>query len=237
MTTTSTQDLQLWRSWEEGGKKPDDLEPLLSNLDPLINSHVSIYSGKVNIPPDALQAKAEELALQAINSYDPGHGTQLSTHVAWHLRGLNRFATQYQNPARIPQHQTHKIQELLSARDKYISDFGRPPTDYVLAKKLRWSPRQVSSLQKGLTRKALDPGLFQVGDPRTYQPSRVMEVLSLLPKQLKGREKKVFEGTYGLGQPERTTTQMARQLHTSPATISRIKKRIAGTIQQYLDSR
>ncbi|NMC34638.1 MAG: hypothetical protein GYA36_19625 [Veillonellaceae bacterium] len=237
MTPGGSQDLQMWQAWNENGRKPDDLEPLMKRLDPLINSHVSIYAGKVNIPPDAIQAKAEELAIQAIKSYNPNAGAQLATHVAWHLRGLNRFATTYQNPARIPQHQTHKIQELLSVRDRYIEQFGRPPTDFALAKKLNWSPRQVQRLQKGLTRKALDPELFATSDPRTYQPSRFREIIALLPQQLKGRDKFVFKGTYGIGMPEMTTNQMARKLNVSPATVSRIRKSIAGTIEQYLEQR
>jgi DNA-directed RNA polymerase specialized sigma subunit len=233
----AAQDLALWQQWDQSGRKPDQLEPLLSHLDPLINSHVSVYSGKVNIPPDAIQSKAEELAIQAVKTFDPGQGNQLSTHVAWSLRGLNRFATTYQNPARIPQHQTHKIQQLLAEKDKYTEQFGRPPTDFVLAKKLHWSPRQVQSLQKGLTRKTLDPDLFQTTDPRTYQPSRFREIIDLLPSQLGERERFVLKGTYGIGTREMTATQMAKKLHTSPASISRMRKNIADVIQQHLNAR
>jgi len=238
MTRAAAEDLHLWQSWVDGGHQPDDLEPLLHKLDPLIHSQVSVYAGQVNIPPDALQAKAEELTMHSLRTFDPRKETQLSTHVFWGLRGLNRYVASYQNPARIPQHQTHKIQELLAARDTLTSELGRPPTDYALARKMNWSPTQVHKLQEGLKRKALDPNLFPTGDPRSYQPSRLAEVMDLLPPELDTKQKFVFESTYGVGgSPQLTSTQMAKRLKISPASLSRLKKGIANTIQKYLDQK
>lgn len=228
-------DLDLWHVWNKGGRHPDDLEPLLLRLDPLISHQVHQYEGKVNIPPEALRSKAEDLAIHGITTFEPGKEVQLSTHVAWQLRGLNRFVTTYQNPARIPQHQIHHIQDLLAIRDKMTGELGRPPTDYALARKMHWSPRQVASLQKGLTRRVLDPELFALNDPRSFTPSRFQEVLDLLPSQLNPREKFVLQSTYGVGQPERTPTQIARKLNVSPATVSRLRKSVADQITHYLN--
>lgn len=231
-------EMALWESWKQGGERPSDLEPLMRELDPLINSQVSVYSGKVNIPPDAIQAKAEDLVVTALQSYSAGKGAKLATHVFNHLRGLNRFATKYQNPARIPQHQTHKIRELMETRDRMTAQLGRPPTDYALAKKMRWSPRQVARLQTGLRRKALDPELFKTRDPRRYQTSRFQEVMQFLPRQLGPNEQFVFQRTYGLeGTKPLSVSQMAKKLRTSPATVSRIRRNIADTIAQHMDVR
>jgi DNA-directed RNA polymerase specialized sigma subunit len=233
-TVASGQDLQLWTDWNQGGRRPHDLEPLLDHLDPLIHSAVNQYAGKVNIPSEALQSKAEDLAIRGIRTFTP-EKAQLSTHVAWQLRGLNRFVTTYQNVARIPQHQTHRIQELITTRDRMSSDLGRPPTDYALARKLHWSPRQVSSLQKGLSRRVLDPELFKLKDPRSFVPSRFNEVLRLLPSELGPRERFVFQSTYGLGKRQISAKQMATKLQTSQATISRMRKRVADVIARYMN--
>jgi len=235
MSGTSTQDLQLWNQWNQGGRKRGDLEPLLDNLDPLVHNAVNQYAGKVNIPSEAIQSKAEDLAIKGIKSFNPGKA-QLSTHVDWQLRGLNRFVTTYKNPARIPQHQTHKIQALITTRDRMTSAMGRPPTDYALARKLHWTPRQVGSLQKGLSRRVLDPEMFKLRDPRSFSPSRFKEVMQLLPSELGPREKFVFKATYGIGrQKPLSASQMAKKLRTSQATISRTRKRVAGIIARYMN--
>lgn len=234
-TGAAQRDMELWKNWDQGGRRPDDLEPLLDKLDPLINSHVQQYI-RVNIPPEALRSKAEDLAIHGIKTFDPGKGAQLSTHIYNNLRGLNRFVTTYQNPARIPQHQVHHISSMLAMRDKMTGELGKPPTDFALAKKLNWSPRQVTSLQKGLTHRALDPELFKLTDPRSYEPSRFNEVINLLPNQLEPRQKLVFQGTYGIGGPMRSSTQMAKKLKVSPATISRLRKQVANEIERFLNT-
>lgn len=233
----AAQDLQLWHAWDTGGRKMGDLEPLLDRLDPLIHNQVGQYAGRVNIPGEAIRSKAEDLAIHGIQTFDPGKGTQLSTHVFGQLRGLNRFITTYQNPARIPQHQVHRINELMTLRDRMTADLGRPPTDYALAKKMNWSPRQVASLTKGLTRRVLDPELFKLKDPRSFEPSRFREVVDLLPTELTPREQFVFKSIYGIGGPPQSATQIARKIKASPATVSRIRKRVASTISHYLNTR
>lgn len=234
MSETASQDLHLWSRWDQNGRKPDDLEPLLDQLDPVINSAVNQYAGKVNIPPDAIRSRAEDLAIKGIKTYAPGKA-QLSTHVAWQLRGLNRFVTTYQNDARIPQHQANRIKEFLSERDRLTAELGKPPTDYVLARKLHWSPRQVASLQKGLSRRELDPSLFRIRDPRTFSPSRFNEIVHLLPSELTPRENFVFRSTYGVGTKPLSASEMAKKLQTSQATISRTRKRIASMIADYMN--
>jgi DNA-directed RNA polymerase sigma subunit (sigma70/sigma32) len=234
MTDHAAQDIQLWEKWDQGGRKSVDLDPLLNQLEPVIRNATGQYVGKVNIPPEAIQAKAEDLVIKGIKNFDPSKA-RLGTHVAWQLRSLNRFVTKYQNTARIPQHQTHKIRELQSVRDQLTDELGRPPTDYALAKKMHWSPRQVSSLRRGLTRKDLDPSGFNDFDPRVHSPSRFNEVLQLLPTELGKQERLVFEGTYGINRKPMSVAQMAKKLQVSQATTSRIRKRVADTIAKYMN--
>ena len=71
-------DRELWDRWKRSGS-PQDLQAVLDQLKPVIAREVNRWAGGLARP--TLETKAKALAVKAIKSYNPSHGTALSTHV------------------------------------------------------------------------------------------------------------------------------------------------------------
>jgi hypothetical protein len=232
MSDTSTQDLSLWRQWDAGGRKPDDMEPLLDKFAPLIESHYRRYAGHVNIPDVAIRADLENRFAQAVKTYDPTKGTQLSTHVWGNLKGVHRFVVQQQNMSRIPENQASRIAQMTAAVHTLQEDFGRVPDNAVLASYMNWSPTQVMRLRKSM-RKDLSSTQFLV-PVGAVMPSRWEAIKALLPTELTPKQQFVFKHTTGAGgAPILQAQAIAKKLHMSNASVSRARAEIAGILERY----
>jgi len=232
MTARSDNDLELWRQWDLSGRKPDALEPLLDKFEPLIQSQYRRYAGRVNIPDSAIRADLENRFFDAVGTYNPKKGTQLSTHVSWHLKGVHGFVTQNQNLGRIPENQAAKIRELTTATAQLQDAMGRVPDDVALASKMHWSPTQVRKLRRSLRRDLQTTGFaVPVG---VYAPSRWEAIKSMLPAELSKEQKFVFQHTTGAGgAPILQAQEIAKRLGISNAGVSRHREDIARKLEQY----
>lgn len=226
-------EIELWNQWQQGGKKKQDLRPLIQSFRPLINSESNRWAQRQrDIPPAAIRAEFTNQFVQALDNYDPNRGAQLNTHIHHQLRKARRFVTSYQNPARIPENRVYKIRQLQDAEQMLDEQLGRPPSELELSDHLKWSPRQVGLLQQEI-RKARPTSQFE-SDPSTFTPSRQAEVLRLLPYELTNEERVVFEYLYGTGgKPKLGPGQIARQLGMSAPKVSRLKRSIADKYRKY----
>jgi DNA-directed RNA polymerase specialized sigma subunit len=229
-----TKEMELWHQWHQGGKKPDDLRPLMHSLRPFVNKQANLWANRHrDIPPGAIRAEFTNQLVQALETYNPNRGAQLNTHIQHQLKKAQRFVTTYQNPARIPENRTYRIRELQDAESRLDEQFGRPPNQLELADHLKWSPRQIDLLQREI-RKSRPTGQFSV-DPATMTPSRHQEVLRLLPYDLTPDERSVFEYLYGIGgKPQLEPGQIAQRLGMSAPKVSRLKKSIATKYQGHM---
>lgn len=236
MTTDRSQkDLDLWQHWTSGGRKPDDLEPLLDQFEPVLQSHLRQYSGKVNIPEPTIRADLENRFAKAVKTYDPGKGTQLATHVNWHLRGTHGFIVQNQNLGRIPENQVSKIRQYVTTSHQLQERLGGLPDDVAVASKMNWSPTQVKKLRRGM-RRDLTTAAFDV-PIGGVTPSRWNEIKELLPGELDDKEKYVFRHTVGVGGAKLIPAQdMAKHLGVSGAAISRARAAVARKLEKYIPS-
>jgi DNA-directed RNA polymerase specialized sigma subunit len=226
-------ELEMWNQWKTGGKKPEDLRPLLQSFKPLIHSHANMWYTRLrDVPPAAIRAEFTDQFVTALETYDPNKGAQLYTHITHRLKKANRFMTTYQNPGRIPENRTYRIGELRNAETRLGEKLGRGPTQLELADYLKWSPRQVGTLQKEV-RKAYPTSGYE-SDPSAYSPPRHAEILRLLPYELDHEERQVFEYLYGIGgKPRLEPGEIARKLKMSSPKVSRIKLSIADKYSKY----
>jgi len=226
-------ELEMWRTWKDGGMRPQQLKPLIQSFKPLINHRANVWAGRVrDVPPEAIRAEFTNQFVQALQTYDPNRGAALNTHVSHQLKKAQRFVTTYQNPGRIPENRIYRIRELQDAEMHLDEQFGRPPTQLEIADHLKWSPRQVDLLQREV-RKARPTGQFET-DPMSFTPSRHNEIVRLLPYDLSPEEKQVFEYVYGIGgKPRLEPGQIAQRLGMSAPKVSRLKKSIAEKYEKY----
>lgn len=230
-------DLELWNTWDQQGRKNQDLQPLFKQFAGTLEREVNQYANKVNIPPASIRANVHENFLDAVKTYDPGYRVrgepiQLNTHVNWHLKKTKRFIAKNQNFARIPEPTLYSIGTFERAEDRLKQKLGRDPTVMDLSAELKWPPTQVERTRKSL-RKDLSANMFEM-DPSSLQASRWNEVKALIPYELNSQENAVYELVFGTGK-ELSNNEIAGKLSLSPSRISKIKLNIANKIEQYLD--
>lgn len=224
------QDLQLWESWDQGGRQKQDLQPLFNQFQGTLEKQVGQYANRVNIPPAAIRANVHQNFVEALHTYDPNKGAKLNTHVVNQLQKTKRFIAQNQNFARLPEPMIYRIGEFDRAQDQLKQKLGRDPTTQELADKLKWPQVHVERMRMSL-RKDLNSSLFEY-DPSSLQVSRWNEVKSLIPYELTPQENAVFEMVYAQNNP--SNNEVAAKLSLSPSRVSKIKLNIANKVTGYL---
>jgi len=229
----SQKDFNMWQQWDQNGRKEEDLEPLMKQIDPLVRKASNVYAGKVNIPKSAIRAEFQIHAINALNNYDPNRGATLGTHLTHQLKKGKRFISTYQNIGRIPETRIHNITEFNNAKDELEDQLGREPSAHELATKLKWAVNQVSAMTVELSRKEVPTSTLQT-DMSSLKPSKEGELLRLIQYDLTPEEKIVYEHLLGVnGKPQLKPGQIAQKLRMSPSKVSRIKNSIGAKAKRY----
>lgn len=230
--TRAKKDFDLWDQWQTNGKKEEDMDVLLKQMDPLIRRASNVYAGKVNIPKSAIRAEFQIQAIKAFDKYDPKRGAALGTYLTWQLKKGRRFVSTYQNIGRIPETRIHQITTFKNERDRLQDKLGREPSSMEIADKLKWPVNQVSAMELEL-RKEVPTSMLQ-GDLTSTKPSKETEMIRLLQYELAPQEKLVYEYLLGInGKPQMKPGQIARKLNMTPSKVSRIKSSIGKKAGQY----
>lgn len=219
------EDLQLWKLWKDGGKKPDDLRPLLNNFRGMIHKESNRFAGNVELPPAAIHAEFTRQAVHAFDTYTPTKGAALGSWVGTNLQKGRRFVATYQNTARIGEHRHYKVGQFQNAQAMLNDQLGREPTNQELSEQLQWSPvettRMGAEIRKGNIASAFD------GDPTIIRPSNEMERLRLVKYDLTPEERLIYEYTLGEGgKPQLRPGQIAEKLKISPSKVTRVRDSI-----------
>lgn len=225
-------DLELWKKWNEGGRKQEDLDELLEQLKPVINKAAYVYAGKVNIPKPAVEGQFRIQALKAIGTYDPNKAA-LHTHVTHQMKAARRFINKYQNTARIPGDKINRVGDVQRAEATLFDELGREPSDQEIADNLSM-PKTTVSLLRQQNRRDIPFSKIEGGGQFDYQVDEASEVLSFLPTDLSREENLVFEQLTGAGGRRKlTANQVAQRLGMSPAKVSRIRASIAKKAKRF----
>ena len=223
----------LHKKWIEGGKKPEDLSPLLAHFRPLIQRQAKMMGGGAKmVNPVALETELTKHTVKAFESWNP-EKSALATHVQWAMKPGHRFVAKNQNVARIPEEDVGKI-GLISRTEAELSEtLGRTPTLGEIAESTGLAKRQVARV-KSRQKADISSGSFEV-DVVGTNAGRTQEILPLLHEELNDKEKKVFNAIYsngGMGTAQRTSA-LARQLGMTESEISRIKTSIGEKWKKY----
>lgn len=229
----------MWRTWKSSGEDPDDLQPLLTALNPIITSRVNRQRAP-RIHKPAIEAHARTLTVQALRRFDPSRKATVSTHVYNNLKGLNRYVKKHQNFTRIVEQRASKIGDYQRGAQTLREDLGRDPTSHELADSLKMSVRNVERLQKELR-----PDIFAMPDPATgamYSFEEELpvhrEILEMLPYELTLDEKRVFDVLFGRSgqRAEKSTNLIAQRLGWSPSKVSQVKGSIGEKYKKYMEA-
>ena len=229
-----SKEIALWWKWKLGGEKPRDLKPLVRSFMPLVNKQASVYTGRVEMPQEAIRAEYLKQLINGLKAYDPARGAQLSTALVWYMKKAQRFIMTYQNAARIPEERIRQIRTFDLAKEKLIEKHDRLPTDKEMATELKWSEKEVIRMETE-RRKDLTTSKFEV-DPTAVMPPGEVEVLKLFLYELKDEEQEIYRFLTGLGR-ERVTdvTELSKRLGEPLHKIYRVRTSIAKKLKTYLD--
>jgi len=233
-TDRAKKDLKLWEEWNEAGRSPEAMRPLLKQFKPLVYKRAGVYAGKnPNVPPEAVRAEFMNQTIKAFETYDPNRGAGLGTHVNWQMMKGRRFIATYgSGVGRIPENRSYKVQEFQNAKDELTDRLGREPTALEMADKLKWPVKQVGAMELEV-RREVPSSMFQA-DTMSVKPSRTAEVVRLIQYELKPEEQSVMEHLLGInGKPKLKPGEIAMKLNMTPSKVSRIKGSIAKKMGQY----
>ncbi len=148
-------DFEAWKAWR-ASPTDQNMQAILRNLDPLIQSEVNRWSGALARP--LLEIEAKRLAVEAIQSFNPNAGAALGTHVTNRLKKLSRISYTHQNIARIPEYQTLKFHTFNVARSALEDQLGREPTADELSDQLGWSQSYLDRFRRSMRKEFVESG-------------------------------------------------------------------------------
>jgi DNA-directed RNA polymerase specialized sigma subunit len=232
-------DLELWHSWDSGGRKKKDLKPLLKAVQPVIRTRMNPWLN-VNIkgiPKEVIKSKFEDAAIQAIKTFDPtrkttqGSTIKLSTYMTYKLRDAEHYLKRHQNVGTIPDNRDSKIGQLQTTYSLLEDQLGREPTAFELAEELKWPEREVSRLQEELRP---DYTASRSIESATQIPPDLDDMhMRLIKYELPEDEKMVYQHLMGIdGFEQLRPGQIAMRYGKSPAWVSTVKNKIEKRFKQ-----
>lgn len=229
---TQRREIELWKQWDQTGRRPEALAPLLTSLEPLVQSYANKYQVR-DIPPQAVAAEFRNQAVKAVKTYNPNQGAQLGTWVHASLQKGSRFVHDHQNTGRIVESRLGKITELKNAKMDLADQLGRAPTDHEVSRHMRVSTGEVQRLNLELRNDVLSSRME--GDPYEWMPKMDNEIFAHLEEELSPEERKVFQH---IQKPKVTggrTGNIATSLGWSAPKVSRLRKSIEAKAKAYQD--
>lgn len=229
----SKKELHLWREWDQSGRDPEKLEPLMDSLKPIRNKHVNRYSS-ANVHRPAMEARADQLMIKSLESYDPTKA-QLNTHMDGNLRSLDRYTKQRQNFSRVTESRLGIVGDYGRARAELKDDLDREPTSVEIADHLKISRKQVEKLELELKSDQIGSMVPETQDAFVSDDALDKEVAELLHTTLTPEEQLVWEYMTGTGGKPRINkgSDIAKRLGWSNAKVSQKKKSIEQKYQMY----
>lgn len=225
-------DLELWHHWNNNGRQPEHLRPLLNNFRGMIRKEVNRFTGNVEVPPAAIHQEYKEQFVRAMQTYNPDKGAALGSWVVTNLRKGQRWVNDRQNTARVASTRTGKIGDFNNAFAHLKDQFGREPSTIELSDHLLWPEAEVKRMQSEL-RKSNIASAWAV-DPIDIMPSKEKEWMMFVRYELTPEEMLVYDYTIGHGgKPQLRPSEIAKTLSMSPSKVTRIRQKIADKISRF----
>ena len=226
----------LYSAWKKA-PGPETVEPLLTAVNPVIDTALRTYGGAN--PSPVVKTKAKLLALQAFNNYDPDRA-KLRTHLISHLRGLHRIAAKSNQIIGLPERVALDLGRVRDAEKELKDTYGRDPSVAELADFTGINQRRIGKLSKvspglteGQTISETDEGEDELS-PGVVNPASQETWLNFVYHDLHPVDQVIFEHTLGYnGKRKLPKNQIAKKIGLSPGALS---QRLA-RIQQKLDTK
>lgn len=229
-------DVELWRAYKDNPGQ-QTLQPLMKQLDGVIQNQVNKWSGAIARP--VLESKAKRLALEAIKSYDPNAGAALATHVTNRLKKLSREVYTHQDAVRLPEYKKLRVHSFIRGQKELMDQFGREPNNSELTDHLGWSPKMLSEVQKSMNPELIESqdvggGLFE--NQSIWGSDSGNGMVDLIYYDLNPKDKLIFEHSTGYsGKPVLSNTKLRKKTGLTQGQLSYRKRKIIDKFKQVMD--
>ena len=210
---------------------PENLKAVLDELDPTINAEIQRFSG----PKPLLRSRARALAIKAVRSYDPAGGTQLRSWVVTQLQPLSRYNNSLK-PVYAPEDAARKAYAISKARETFIDEHGRDPTDDELADSVGISVARLRKVRQMTPAVVNEPQATDTEDDTTpdyavYKSNPVRAATDMVYSGLGERDRRIFDMRTGShGQGVTSGQDIASLLRVSPSFVTQRANAIASRI-------
>jgi DNA-directed RNA polymerase specialized sigma subunit len=240
-------ELELLERWNQNGRKPEHLAPLLKLYDPIIGQKVRAWKPP-NVPENAFKGELQKHIIKAFETYDPSRGAALNTHVEARLPKARRYANRYANLMYIPEEQSNKIGKINKAKEKLMEELGRAPTVDEIADHMGLSPKRVKVIldaQKHVVPMGMSAGEenydYASGAEPTaheFQDQQIAIAQNILPELFPDKPEMhtLFHYTFGTNDHPTilSTSVLAKKMGKSQSQISRMKTHMGMVLRSHM---
>lgn len=224
-TNRAQTDMEIWQKWKKN-PTPENLNRVMEQIDPVVHSEANKWK-QSGINPNILQMKARSMAYQAVKTYDPKAGTQLNTHVTNNMKKMSRYVINNQNAIRMPEDKIYAYRGYMKQVNNLNEELGRDPTELDIKESLgnRGTLGDYKPTTEYHYTRASEAGDSSGMDEYSMDSTS----MSLMYDQLTDKQKFVFKHSFGYqGAQVKSNQQIAQELGSSPAAVSKLKKKIEG---------
>lgn len=249
LTVKKQTEVDLYHAWNNGGRKPQDLDPLIKSFRPMIQQRVNLYT-RTEIPVSAIEHEHKKAFVKALETWDPKKGGSLSTWVTTNLRKAGRYIDSNKNFARITENVYKNIGSFNALKSELSEKLGYEPDaqtihDHILTnghpRLGMLSLKDIQRLNNDQRKAFIEKGYekVDVAGSQGFIPEldpRHEEVVHLIYHQLTPQERIVHEYTFGLnGRPKLKPGQIAKTLKMDNSKVSKLRTSIWGKMKPFLE--
>lgn len=228
---TSMNDTEKILEWQKT-KDPNLFADMVIRYQPVVNSVVYNYS-KVGIPPATLRAQATSQLIKSFNTFDPTKGAQPTTHIWNSLQKVKRSAMESTLSGHIPENRNLKRATFTIVQQNLEDRLGYTPNTDEMADELGWNKREVGRMLNEMSGEttASRAGFDFYGNSTTRE-NRDKALVDYLYHELDGKEKVIFEHTFGYGGKSiLNNKQIANKLRVNEMWVHRAKKKLSDKVR------
>lgn len=245
-TERKQKEVELWHTWNNNGRKPKDLDPLLKTFNNMITKRLNVFK-RAEVPTSAIAHQLKKSAVEAFKTWDPKKGGGLNTWVTYSLRRGQRYVDSNKNATYSPENITQHIGAFNALKSELQEKMGYEPDahsihDYLLEHGhpkdtfARLSLKDIKRLEKEQRKGLISSGkdtTETAGTPN--MSSRAEEIKLLIMPELTKDERVVHELSFGLnGKPQLKPGAIAKRLKMEGSQVSKLRTSILKKMQKYM---
>jgi DNA-directed RNA polymerase specialized sigma subunit len=225
-----------WSNWRKNPSS-SNLMSTVDGFDGLMNTSIGQQK---NINRSLLKGRAKLLTIDAIKTFDPSSGANLTTHVYNYLRPINRESKDMAEIAPVSRHYNDESAKMINAITSFSEENGREPDDSEIRDILGISQKRLEKLNKIVKYEVPESQI--VGGMEDEDIDEQSNKLNLwtdyVYHDLGTKDKKILDFKLGRsGHPEMSNEEIALKLNISPMEISNRSANIAKKILDGMNTR